>query len=386
MQVETPPLPDQRPGACCKADSCVVTGQAACLADKGSFAGTGSACSACAGPGNTVDRGACCTAGNKCSPGNTKAICDSKAGILHLGQECSICFGGGGSSGGGTTAPTSPVATSDRGNCCAKGSCYQQHTAASCAAVDAKARFIGSQQCLEVIFFQFFWNTCFQILRYLTKHQSSNPPPPPPPQCFQQDTDPTATAGCTMMQLEFCNNVCQGAANVLGCGCSPTSVKPTCTALAGPAPAPTTATTRLPEGATVAPLTNANGQTVPGQTMVDVAAPGGQTQGNGATITNRIVPITDASGNVVGTKVVAAATDPNNGQVLTDAQGNTVGTATFTPAPATNAVGNPVPSNSPNSGGFAPGSPGVGPSGGCTVDVKFCADVCGAGGIKSCDW
>ena len=133
--------------------------------------------------------------------------------------------------------------------------------------------------------------------------------------------------------------------------------------------------------------------------MVDVATPGAG-GGNGQ-ITNRYVPVTNANGDVIGTKVLAPLTNSDNGQVLTDANGNTVGTAAFTQATNSNNNGEGTMGNV-DVGGGPNGSPGD-PN--CQVDVAFCeevrgsgtalcfvcvcaltlAQVCGAGSIDTCD-
>ena len=169
MQIETPADPEKPPGACCKPSMCLVTGEAACAADNGMFLGSATACSACAAMSNA--RGACCAASNKCFPGNTKALCDSNNGMLKVGQECGACFGSGGSQGGGGMPDMPGVTTAMRGNCCAKGSCYQGHTAASCAAVDTKARFIGAELCAR---------------------------------CFEPE-EPEISDACKKVQVDFCH-------------------------------------------------------------------------------------------------------------------------------------------------------------------------------------
>ena len=79
--------------------------------------------------------------------------------------------------------------------------------------------------------------------------------------------------------------------------------------------------------------------------------------------------------------MLAAATDQNNGMVLTDANGNTVGTAAFTPQSTTNFA-----TNANVNGGSTNNAGSTNVNSGCMLDVQFCADVCGADGIRVCDW
>jgi ELWxxDGT repeat protein len=306
-------------GACCMPNACMSTTAAACT---GTYSGVGTSCSSSCGS-TAPTSGACCKmASSQCWPNQPKGNCDFLGGFLRDGTDCSVCW----SSPATPAPPGAPMPPADaRGNCCAKDSCYQQHTAQSCAAVAAGAKFIGAEQCGK---------------------------------CFEQ-TPSQIDPNCSQQAKDFCNLVCGG--QLASCSCQGTTIKPTCNAGNTPTAAPTT-----PPG-TPFPVPVPGGPPATG-VYVPVTQPNGQpaTQPNGLTITNAVVPATQPGG----------APSPGNTVVVvpvTDAAGNVIGTAT-------------KPSGQPNNGGFTT-QPNNGPgntNGNCVVLPSWCEMVCGANPVAAC--
>lgn len=315
-------------GACCMPNACMTTTQAAC---SGTFSGTGTNCGNSCGA-TTPTSGVCCKpSSTQCWPNQPKANCDALGGTLKDGTDCRLCW-----SSPSTPAPpgsTPSPAGSARGNCCAKDSCYQQHTAQSCAGVAAGAKFIGADACAK---------------------------------CFEQ-TPTQIDSSCSQMAIDFCNLVCGG--QLASCTCQGTTIKPSCNAGGGSGTQPT-ATPTTPPG-TPFPVPVQPGNPPATGVYVPVTQPNGQpaTQPNGMTLTNVVVPATQPGGAPSpGATVVIVP--------VTDANGNAVGTATKAPGWQTQPGGNNGGGNGGNGGGTT--SPN------CVVLHAWCEMVCGDSPVATC--